>query len=68
MPRSKLDLNLFIGKNVEIVLYRRRKFKKFYGQLISITDSEICLVDSNGMFRWLKRPDQYRDSIQELKK
>ena len=65
MPRStKMDLNLFIGKNVEIVLYRRRKAKKFYGRLTHIGDSEICLV-KNGVPRWVKRPNQYRDSIQE---
>ena len=61
-----VDLASFLGKDVEVRLYRRRKIKKFYGRLTHIGDSEICLV-KNGVPRWVKRPNQYRDSIKELK-
>jgi len=64
--KRKIDLDQFLGKNVEIVLYRKHRIKKIYGKLMHIGPSELCLAN-NGISRWINKPVYFRDSIREIR-
>jgi len=66
-----VDLFEFISKNVEIRIYRKRyntpdHVRVHVGRLTDITSTMLCL-EKNGKYRWVPRPNHYRDGIKELK-
>ena len=65
------DLYVFIGREVQVTLYRKRYCSKDHvrvhrGRLTDIHNSMICL-ETNGKCKWISKPNMYKDSIKELK-
>ena len=66
-----MDLYSFVGKYVEIEIYRRKyKTKKhvrcFKGVLTDIGSTMLCLERKDGSYRWIPRPNMYKDKIKEI--
>jgi hypothetical protein len=60
-----MDLSQYVGKHVEVTLYRKHKYKQYHGRLTDIGMNEICLVN-DGKSRWILRPCHYKDTIREI--
>ena len=65
------DLISFVGKPVEIRVYRKRytvaeHIKVFRGILSCVGDTTLCLRRKNGKCIWVPKPNFFRDSIKEL--
>ena len=61
-----MDLKSYVGKEVEISLYRKHNFRIFRGRLTDIQGSYIRLFTMEGE-RWISRPHMKKDSIKEVK-
>ena len=68
---GKQDLRVFIGKNVEVRLFRKFKYHVYHGRLTDVRWREICLERFNDRGRlydlWVSRPRYCRDRIIVLK-
>ena len=66
-----MELKQYIGKNVEVFIYRKRHktpdhYKRVCGVLVNYNTTSICLKNGSKR-RWYPRPRYYKDSIKILK-
>ena len=71
LVNSMQDLISFVGKPVEIRVYRKRytvmeHIKIFRGVLSDVGSTMVCLRRKNGKCIWVPKPNFFRDSIEEL--
>lgn len=67
-----MDLFEFVGKYVEVELYRKKfntkdHIKCYSGRLTDVGGTMICLQENNGKYRWIPKPNMYKDKIMEVK-
>ena len=60
-----MDLFSLVGKDVEIVLYRKHKYHTYSGRLSCVNKNTICLAIGGRDF-WFGKPVKYKDSIKCL--
>ena len=66
-----MELYCFVGKYIEVELYRKRyntkdHIKTFSGRLTDIGANTICL-EREGRPYWVPKPNMYKDKIKEVK-
>lgn len=63
-----MELYSFVGKYIEVELHRKRfttkdHIKVYSGRLTDVGSTMICLECKNGKYRWIPKPNFYRDKV-----
>ena len=66
-----MDFQKYLGENVEIVLFRKRKYKTHFGRIITIRGNKLelryCNYDGVMRSKWVSKPQRSKDSIKKIK-
>jgi ribosome maturation factor RimP len=60
-----IELRNFVGKQVQITLYRAHKYRSYSGRLTVVGRLNVCL-EKNFKEKWIKLPRCKRDKVEEV--
>jgi hypothetical protein len=61
---GKCDLSQYLGLTVRIELRRRSRHSVHTGVLVDFRDNECKLRRTDGRYIWIKKPNQFLDTIE----